>query len=235
MLVETLLIADHSIPFLSALEAALSQQFHIRTCMDGNTALELLESFHPDVLIMNLMLPYRDGFSVLQQTSFQPRIILAITPYLNRYIIQTIRELGIDYTMISPSVKALCARLQDLIDANTQPVNATPTELVCHHLDVLGLSAHLSGYRQLCVAIPLFAQNPNQFITKELYPAVSKLCGCSNTACVEHSIRKAIRTAWSHGDIAAWRKYFAPGTSGRIRCPSNKEFICRMAEILQDS
>jgi len=227
-----LLIADSSAAFLAALEAALAEQFQIRTCFDGDAALEQLESFQPDVLIINLMLPYRDGLSVLEQTPFHPHIVLAVTPYLNAYVQHAVRELGVDYTMLCPSVKALCLRLQDLVAAgSTEPKTEDPGDATAFRLNLLGFSPHLDGYRQLCAAIPLFARDPGQFMTKELYPAVAKQCGCKSAECVERSIRKAIRTAWSQGDMALWRKYFPPGPRGRIPCPSNKEFICRLSEL----
>lgn len=228
-----LLIVDSSVPFASAVEAALGDRFQIRTCHDGLAAPAMLEEFHPDILIINLMLPYQDGLMVLQQTTFHPHIILAITPHLNGYIQRTIQELGIDYTMLCPSVKALCLRLEDLIRAGTsQPDSADPAQIVAHHLDQLHFGTHWDGYRQLCAAIPMFAKDPSQFITKEIYPAVAKQCGCKSAECVEHSIRKAIHSAWEKGDVAMWRKYFTPGVRGRVSCPSNKEFICRLSELL---
>lgn len=230
---QRLLIADSSACFVSALESALGKHFLIRASFDGNDALELLEQFQPDILIINLMLPYRDGLTVLQQTNFRPQIILAVTPYVNAYIQQTVSMLGIDFTMICPSVKALCARLQHLITSSTaQPESADPMEVMVHHLHKLNFSSHLDGYRQLCVAVPLYAKNPGQFMTKELYPTVAKQCGCTDGKCVERSIRKAIYTAWTNGDMAVWRKYFVPNPQGSVPCPTNKEFICRLTEFL---
>ena len=227
-----LLIADSSAVFLCALEAELASQFQIRSCMDGESAQALLENFRPDVLIINLMLPYRDGLTVLQHTTFPPSVIIAITPYINQYVHTSLRELGIDYTMICPSVKALCLQLRNLLEAlPTFSANA-PQELLPLLLATLGFAPHWDGYRQLCSAIPQFAANPGQLLTKELYPQIAKVCKCGSGKCVEHSIRKAIRTAWEHGDRSVWRKYFTPGPRGQIPCPTNKEFICRLAELL---
>ena len=39
--------------------------FHVRTARDGVTALRLLESFDPDVVILDLKLPLASGFEVL--------------------------------------------------------------------------------------------------------------------------------------------------------------------------
>lgn len=228
-----LMIADSSTVMVSALEAELGQQFEIITCADGETAVALLENFQPEILILNLMLPRKDGFTVLQLSSFQPPIILALTAYLSPYVEHCIAQLGIDFTMLSPTVNALCMRLRDLIKGYDPPIAGTdPQEITAHHLQQLGLSMGRSGYRQLCVAVPLYAEDPNQLITKELYPRVAKLCGVKNGTRVEHTIRSAIQAAWKRMDRAIWRKYFPPGPDGMIRCPSNREFISRMAELL---
>ena len=187
-----------------------------------------------NVLILNLMLPYQDGLSVLQKTPFQPPIVLATTTYVNPYILHRVTELGVDYTMISPSVEALCLRLRDLLGSacNLPPLD-DPHATVCYHLRMLGIPAHLDGYRQLCAAIPCFAENPGQLLTKELYPAVAELCGSTDSRTVEHSIRKAIENAWRCRDNAVWRKYFPPNNQGQIPCPTNKAFLCRLAELLE--
>lgn len=230
---QKLMIADSSEVFISLLEAALADQFQICVCSDGQDALALLQSFQPDILVLNLSLPHIDGMTLLQQSAFRPPIILTIAGYLSNYIEHSLGELGVDYTMIAPSIPALCLRLQDLANRYTQqPDRSDPHAIVAHHLHLLNFPSHRDGYRQLLVAIPLFAKNPQQFMTKELYPEVAKLCSCRDGRAVEHSIRKAIQSAWTHRDNAVWRKYFSPGPRGSIPCPSNKEFICRLAELL---
>ena len=230
---QKLLIADSSDIFTAALEAALRNQFQIETCSDGQTALGLLEQQQPDILILNLMLPYKDGLTVLQETTYQPPVILAITMHLSAYVEQTVAALGIDYTLIAPSVETVVRRLQDLMKQYTAVAEpADPQAQTLHHLHMLNVPAHLDGYRQLCLALPIFARNPQQLLTKELYPHVAKLCGCKDGRSVEHSIRKAIFAAWQHRNNALWRKYFTPSSTGRISCPTNKEFLCRLAELL---
>lgn len=228
-----LLIADSSDIFMSALEAALGNQFHINTCADGDSLLELLPALQPDVLILNLMLPYKDGLTVLQESTFQPAVIMAITMHVNAYVEHSVAALGIDYLMISPSVSAVVLRLQDLLKEYTAPSKAMdPEARTVHHLRQLNFHTHLDGYRQLCLAIPMFAHNPGQLLTKELYPAVARLSGCRDSRSVEHSIRKAIQAAWRNRDNAIWRKYFTISSRETAACPTNKEFICRLAEVL---
>lgn len=228
-----LLIADSSDIFMSALENALKDQFQIVTCSNGDVLLELLPRYQPDILLLNLMLPYKDGLTVLQQTTYQPPLIFAITNHMSAYAEQTLLSLGIDYTMIMPSVESVVLRIQDFIHHQNGDNDATDIHTkTARHLHQLGFPVHLDGYRQLCVALPLFCSAPHQLVTKELYPAVAAQCDSKDSRSVEHSIRKAIYYAWKHRDNAIWRKYFSMDSRGNIACPTNKAFICRLAEIL---
>lgn len=228
-----LLIADSSEPFTTALMDTFQYEFETRVCEDGETALELLLSFRPDLFILNLQLPYKDGLTVLQEAAFHPQIILATTSYLSPYVERTAANLGVSYTMITPSVNALRVRLMDMIyhskaccgSENLLAETAT-------HLHILNFPTHLDGYRQLCVAIPLFCTDPNQRLTKELYPEIALQCGSKDGRSVEHSIRKAIQSAWKERNRTVWEKYFIAASKENADCPTNKEFISRIAEIL---
>lgn len=228
---QKLMIADNSAAFIDMLEAAFQDRYQIIKAFDGNSALSMLQEFRPEVLIINLMLPYKDGLTLLQQSSFQPHIILAMTNYMTAYIQQAVIELGVDYTMIMPSASTVITRLEDIL-RNYTTRNTDMQAAAIHYLNLLNLPHHLEGYRQLCIAIPLYAANPNQFLTKELYPEVAKRYGCSSGSLVEHSIRKAIRDGWQKRDIAVWRKYFPMNIYGSHTCPSNKAFLCVLAELL---
>ena len=231
---QKLLIADGSSIFSSVLVNALQDRFQITVCADGKTALELLHQQQPDILIINLMLPHTDGLTVLQKSPFHPKVILAITMHLSSYVEQSIAALGIDYTMVCPSVEAVVTRLDDLTRQSSLPAESIDLHaLTKHHLHILNMPTHLDGYRQLCLALPMFTENPQQLLTKELYPEVAKQWGSKDGRSVEHSIRKAIQAAWHQRDNALWRKYFAVNHQGHIPCPTNKEFICRLAEILR--
>ena len=226
---QKILIAESSAVFSAALSGKLSGDFQIEICADGYSALELLNRYQPDILILNLMLPYIDGLTLLQESAFRPQVILAITMHMNSYLEQAVYAMGIDYTLIAPSAEVVVRRLRDLLQQYRMPAETEDLQAkVLHHLQLLGIPNHLDGYRQLALALPIFAKNPQQLLTKELYPTVARSYGCTDSRAVEHSIRKAIHAAWRYRDIAIWRKYF----SDRDICPTNKEFICRLAEIL---
>lgn len=226
-----LLIADSSEPFTDALEAVFQSEFDLQICQDGETALEMLLTFQPDVLILNLMLPFKDGLTVLQESAYKPDVILAICPYVNSYIEQAATSLGVQYIMIMPTVSSLRVRLMDLIATTASP-KANLTNQTVVHLHILNFLTHLDGYHQLCIGIPIFAKNPNMRLSKELYPAIAKHFGLPDARTVEHSIRKAITSAWNTGNPDVWTKYFPPDSHGALSCPSNKQFISRLIEML---
>lgn len=226
-----LLIADGSEPFTEALEKVFCNEFDLQVCHDGETALEMLVDFQPDILILNFILPYKDGLTVLQEAAHKPKVILAISPYVNQYIEQASIQLGVQYIMIMPTVNALRVRLMDMIANTISPKEDLSGQTIVH-LHILHFSTHLDGYHQLCVGIPIFAKNPNMRLSKELYPAIADHFGLPDARTVEHSIRKSITAAWNRKNPTSWAKYFPPKPDGAIPCPSNKEFICRIAEML---
>ena len=225
-----LLIADSSDIFMDALASILKDRFHILTCSDGSQLAALLDQYRPDVLILNLLLPHTDGITALRAAAFHPSVIVAVTMHMSSYLQRTVTELGIDYTMIAPSVAAVVQRLEDLMLCYTPPQDSSDLEAqVLHHLRLLNIPTHLTGYRLLCLALPLYARQP-QPLTNTLYPEVARLFGRGDSRSVEHAIRKAIRAAWKQRDNAIWRKYFS--ISDSASCPTNKEFLSRLAEIL---
>ena len=220
-----LLVADMSVEFTDILEKVLGNEFEMQICHDGETALDLLQSFQPDVLIMEVMLPFKDGLTMLQESAFRPRVIMALAGYLPPYAEKRAADLGVQYVLRSPTINTLRLRLMDLI-AETEPWEETRVTV---HLHTLRFRTHLDGYRQLCEAIPIYAQTPGILLSKELYPAVGEIFNLPDSRTVEHSIRKAIADAWSRRDPDLWEKYFP----GATEAPTNKAFISKMAEISQ--
>lgn len=227
-----LLIADPSSIFTDALEEVFRNEFELHICHDGETALEELLSFRPDVLVLNLMLPYKDALTVLQESAHKPQVVLAVATYVPRYVEYAMDSLGIDFILIMPTINTLRVRLMDLVASATRK-NLDPTAQTVVHLHTLNFPTHLDGYQQLCVAIPMFAKNPNMRLSKELYPAIAEHFGLPDSRTVEHSIRKAINASWAKRNNAVWAKYLPPRADGTIPCPSNKEFISQVAAQLE--
>ena len=61
-----ILVADASLEFCGALSDALGGAYELRICHDGLQTQSLLETFQPDVLVLDLTLPQLDGIAVLK-------------------------------------------------------------------------------------------------------------------------------------------------------------------------
>ena len=231
-----LLIVDGSEDFRLALADALKGTYIIKTCDEGESALEIARSFGPDLLILDLMIAGLDGLSLVQmitQIRGKP-LILATTRFQSEYVLDAAGRIGIDYMVVKPcNIRAVAARMEDLVASRNREEQARPDPdvTISNVLKSLGVATHMSGYQYLREAIPLFAEDPRQAMTKELYPAVGKRCSASGRQ-VERSLRTAIEGAWARRDESIWKLYFTPLPDGSIEKPSNSEFISCLADKL---
>ena len=226
-----LLIADCNEEYRSALAAALEGQYHVLCCRSGTEALALLHQEHPDIFVLDLMLPELDGLTLLERISANGicPMVLAATPILSEYVFSCAQRLGIEYLIRKPcDMEAIASRVRDLSRRLKSPEpQIDPVSYVSSLLLSLNVSTTPDGFTYLREAVILMAKNPGQSVTKVLYPEVAHICGC-NKDNVERSIRTALDSAWKKRDNETWRKYF-PTAQHR---PSNAVFISRLAEAL---
>ena len=231
-----LMIADGAQEIRQTLEEMFADRCIVKTCADGEAAMELLQQFLPDILVLDLMLPKVDGLTLLQQLRQMElkTMVLAQTSVDSIYVQERLQKLNVDYVLMKPChKKALEVRILDFMallqDAPPQPQNEN--HLIANVLMTMSFSAKLDGYSYLVDAIPLFAKDTTQSITKELYVAVGQLRRKDPTL-VERSIRSAIDKAWKNRDEQVWRQYFRCAPNGTVPRPSNGDFIARMAQVL---
>ncbi len=232
---QKLLIAHHSEELINALNEMLSVRFHVITCTDGQIALELLRREKPDILILDLMLPRKDGFTLLEDAyPCIPPVILATTGHNSGYVQQTAATKGIGYIMMTPcEARSVVLRLMDLMECTqTSQDRHDRQSKTVEILLKFGIPSERDGFTQLRAGIPLYAQDRAQRLSKELYPAIAKLCGYGSGQQVERSIRSAIEAAWNMRKDDIWETYFPPDADGIYTCPSNKVFIATIASIL---
>ena len=225
-----MLIADPSEQFGKALADTLRGAYILRLSRDGWETMELVESFRPDILVIDLMLPGLDGISILRRTASagQSPMVLAMSRYISDYVAESSAALGVGYLMRKPcDVRATAARISDLTQRLRQPLVAQPDPrtAVTNLLLALGVPTKLRGYACLREAILERMRDPGQSVTKELYPTVAAICG-GTAVQVERSMRSAIAAAWARGDDQLWQLYF-PGEGER---PTNTAFISRLAD-----
>ena len=225
-----ILIADSSEEFRWALQEYLQDTYLVRACREGNEVLQLMESFKPDVLILDMLLPGVDGMTVLQRIadSGLRTTVLATIRFASDYLINAMVRLGVGYVMRKPcELSAVAVRLADML-ADGQEEEVTPPDLdtlVDNALREMSFQSYKHGYLVTREAVVESIRNPGQQVTKTLYPTVGKVYGCTSDQ-VEHLIRRNIKQAWEHRNQTVWDRYFAVRPGAAVReCPSNKVFL----------
>ncbi len=226
-----LLIADCNEEYRTALAAALNSQYRVLCCRSGTEALALLYQEHPDILVLDLMLPELDGLTLLERISANGicPMVLAATPIFSDYVFSCAQRLGIEYLVRKPcAIEAVASRVRDLSQRLKGPVSrVVPETYVSELLLSLHFSTKHNGFSYLREGILMMAKDPAQSVTKVLYPAIAHTFDC-NKDNVERSIRTAMEYAWERGDHELWCRYF-PDAQQR---PTNAVFISRITEAL---
>lgn len=228
---QTVLIAEKSEILAEALAEELRREYTVHICCRGDAAGALLAELRPDILIIDLMLPYVDGLTVLREAVYTPPYILALSNILPDSVLQAAWDAGAKFIMQIPcSCKAVAARLKEILQMEPDAHSRDPQAQTRKHLDRLGIPPTRSGYKRLQVGVPLYAQDPEQSLHKELYPTVASLCGNENWQQVESAMRVAIHGAWDDRDEAVWEEYFP----GLRKAPSNRKFLDTLAKRIQE-
>ena len=235
MALQKLLIAESNDELRQSLTELLGKTYQVCTCRSGDRAQELLRSFSPDILYIDLMLPKVDGITVLQdalQEGIHPAVLAAIR-FESDYITDTLCKLQVDYVVKKPcSADAIARHIREISGAGyqTSAQETSETDLSALLLQ-LNFGSHRDGYRYLIYGAPIFAQNPQQTVTKELYPAIGKYFG-KNGQQVERSIRSATESAWARRNENIWLQYFVPAPDGSIPRPTNSQMLHTLVRLL---
>lgn len=240
-----ILLADDSSELLVELENFLTEQGYnvIGKASDGEKAIELCALLKPDILILDLVMPKADGFTVLEKIDRSTVRVLVLSALSQDTFIAKAASLGADYYMIKPySKENLLSRIRDLsssapIKIEAKPkvvrpsVNKSLDEKISNIFITVGIPAHIKGYQFLREAIKMAIDNPDiiNSITKRLYPEVAERFDTSPSK-VERAIRHAIEVAWNRGKIENINSLFGVRVYNHNEKPTNGEFIALVAD-----
>ena len=241
------LIADNSEEFCLRLKNSVEQVPGwevVGMALDGNHAVELLQKFDPDVLLLDLLLPDLDGIAVLRKAAQQEKmpVCMVMTGFLTEYAASAAAGLGVRYFMAKPCrCDAVVERLGEILQADQagkkQPVKRADINIeamVTSVIHEIGVPAHIKGYQYLREAIKIAVNDMDVInaITKVLYPQVAKTFSTTPSR-VERAIRHAIEVAWDRGDLETLQRFFGYTVSNTKGKPTNSEFIALIADRLQ--
>lgn len=215
---------------------------------DGLKAVQMFDTVKPDILLLDLVMPQMDGFSVLEKIKKGDTKILVISALSQDAFIAKAMNLGADYYAIKPTpMQILEERISELknpVSITTNSVKSikqtSPTKLVRNNtleekitniFITVGIPAHIKGYHFLREAIKMAIDNPDiiNSITKRLYPEVAEKFDTSPSK-VERAIRHAIEVAWNRGKIENINSLFGVRVYSHNEKPTNGEFIALVAD-----
>ncbi|MEZ4990241.1 MAG: response regulator transcription factor [Saprospiraceae bacterium] len=107
-------------PFLGRIvkESLESRDFQVRMIRDGAQALQAFRDFQPNVCVLDVMLPNRDGFSIgedIRQEDPQIPIMYLTAKVQTEDVLQGFRSGGNDYLRKPFSMEELIVRVQNLL------------------------------------------------------------------------------------------------------------------------
>ena len=231
------LIADSTEDLAVALTGLLQDCYEIRTCINGNEAQNLLQSYSPDIFVFDMMMTGVDGISLLQTANLlqkRPQMLVT-TRFVSDFLIEQLEAAGVEYVMVKPvDLHAVVSRILELDRHRRKPEPAEKEMCRCVSdlLNRFGIGKHLDGYQYLKSAVIYCMENGKQRLTVDLYPAVAAQMNV-HVGQVERSIRKAIEYSWQLGDTELWKYFFPMKKEGIPRRPSNGVFISALADFLK--
>lgn len=245
------LLADDNKDFCDILAAHLQKQEDMQVvaiAMDGIDAMNKIRETHPDVAIIDGIMPRLDGLGVLERLQAMEEAERPVTILLSALsqdkVVQKALDLGAGYYMVKPfDMEALTQRVRQLMQEQKPLVKAGTLSggggydletKVTNILHEIGVPAHIRGYHYMREAIIMSVNDMDvlNYITKELYPSIAKKCNTTPSR-VERAIRHAIEVAWNRGKVDAIDALFGYTINNHKGKPTNSEFIALIADRLR--
>lgn len=250
------LIADDNREFTDLLVEYMNRQEDMEVtgvAYNGNDVLNILDSSHPDILILDIIMPHLDGLAVLEQIRSmnlnpQPKVIM-LTAFGQEDTTKKAVELGAAYYILKPfDMEMLIKRVRQIV--NNKMVSYSPAQKtmssaipargrnldasITNMIHEIGVPAHIKGYLYLREAITMVYNDMELLgsITKVLYPSIAKKYNTTASR-VERAIRHAIEVAWSRGNMDSITNLFGYTVSNSKAKPTNSEFIAIIADRLR--
>lgn len=222
---------------------------------DGAAAVEAVRNCNPDVVLLDLVLPNRDGYAVLQDLEKLAKVpkIIVCTALSSSNFVHKAMQMGANYFVVKPCnetdlsrvIKEQVSGTNFVSNPEQQRVQGVVEQYVnigkIHQKNIderisnifitVGIPAHIKGYQFLREAIKMTIDSPDiiNSITKRLYPNIAEHFATSPSK-VERAIRHAIEVAWNRGKIENINLVFGLQIYGANDKPTNGEFIALVAD-----
>lgn len=120
-----ILLVDDDLDILDSMALAIaSEGGEVVRATDGNTAVSLFNAHNPDAVVLDMMLPRRSGFLVLEKIleADAPPPVVMVTANEGRRHMEYAKDLGVAAYLVKPvSLSRLLDTIVDVLDAADEP------------------------------------------------------------------------------------------------------------------
>lgn len=241
------LMIDDNIELIGAVKEYLKDNKDIELTYEahnGEEGISLIEKEKEnyDCIILDLIMPIKDGLYVLEEMKNRgiSKDIIVATSYNAMDTIRQVSEYGVNYYVLKPfDLEDLEKKILNL--SNKKYENKT-LDLAKNKLQVsiskilheLGIPSHIKGYQYIREGIGILYERPETIggITKELYPELATKFD-TTVSRVERAIRHAIEVSWNRGNWDLMEEIFGHSVDIDKAKPTNSEFIVTIADKLR--
>ncbi len=249
------LVVDDNKMFQNMLIKDLEEDgaFHVvGVAEDGRGVADMVEKLNPDLILLDIIMPFMDGICVLEQLRSRDLLantkVMVVSAVTLDAIISKAFHAGADYFLAKPCANEhIISMAKEIAPGENSPLPdfSSPSYPVQDSGDMIeqkittvihkvGIPAHIKGYQYLRLAIREVFYNIDMIncVTKELYPKVAESFNTTATR-VERAIRHAIEVAWDRGDTEVLNEIFGYTVKSNRGKPTNSEFIAMIADKLR--
>lgn len=250
----SVLIADDNRVFADDLCEFLRTKEDIESvyaAYDGDEAYGMIMELKPDIVLLDIIMPKRDGLSVLKKISdshlAKKPMCIALSVTGSERITAAVQAAGAEYFLLKPqSNESVYDAVRNFSAVSKRTCfEVIPTEnsgaksydlesVVTEFIHDLGVPAHIKGYQYVRTAIMMVVENMEllNYITKQLYPVIAKKYSTTSSR-VERAIRHSIEVAWSRGRPETMNRIFGYTIDTGKGKPTNSEFIAMVADRIR--
>ncbi len=248
--VNKIIFADDNRSFCLALQDYFNNQPDFEVCgiaFDGKDAVELIRETQPDIIVLDMIMPYLDAIDVLDalpnlNLPKKPKAIILSAVGQENMTKRAVDSGAVHYILKPLELPVLLRRIRQVAN-ETQTTSEGPILYnnkrnidveVTRIIHQMGVPAHVKGYQYLRDAIILVVGEVNLMgaVTKELYPLIAEKYDTTASR-VERAIRHAIELAWDRGNVEMMNSYFGYTIDIERGKPTNSEFIAMVADNLR--
>lgn len=242
------LMIDDNIELINMVKEYFSDHANIEVSLEAHDGIEGLKLIKEnqndyDVVILDLIMPNKDGISVLEDMKELKlnKNIIVLTSYNAQDLIRKVSELGVDYFILKPfELSELEKRVIECVEGtkyDNKSIDVYHKNLqisITKILHELGIPSHIKGYQYIREGISILYERPEVVggITKELYPDIAEKFN-TTVSRVERAIRHAIEVSWNRGNWDLMEEIFGHSVDIDKAKPTNSEFIVTVADKLR--